>query len=194
MVYSKWMDFQVIFIAGPQGSGKGTQGKKLAERLGFLFWGMGDVLRQMQAQDPAFAEKVSLLNRGTLLPDELIIYLLKDRLPGLPRGKGIVFDGVPRRVGQAEFLIPFLREAGWKKMATIFLNLPRAECIKRLRTRAEHEMRGDDTPEAIETRFQYYDAAMLPTLEYLKRETTFIEVDGRPSIEEIAKNIDAALG
>lgn len=97
------MDLQVIFIVGPQGSGKGTQGKRLADKLGFLFWGMGDVLREIQS-DIVFASKIAMLNRGTLLPDDLIIEILKNRLPKIPAEKGIIFDGVPRRVGQAEFL------------------------------------------------------------------------------------------
>jgi adenylate kinase len=188
------MDFQVIFIAGPQGSGKGTQGKKLAAKLGFLFWGMGDVLREIQASDVVFGDKISSVDHGTLLSDEIIIGILKDRLAKVPQDKGIIFDGVPRRVGQAEFLIPFLRGQGRERMATIFLDLPRQESRKRLLIRAEHESRTDDTPEAIETRFEYYDETMTPTLAYLKKETTFITIDGRPSIEEIEKNIYTALG
>jgi adenylate kinase len=188
------MEFEVIFIAGPQGSGKGTQGKKLAEKLGFLFWGMGDVLREIQAQDIEFAQKLALLNHGTLLSDDMIVDILKQRVPLIPLEKGIIFDGVPRRVGQAEFLIPYLREHGREHMATIFLDLPREESIKRLSLRAQHEQRIDDTPEAIETRLQYYNETITPVFDYLKKETTFITIDGRPSADEIAANINEALG
>lgn len=79
-------------------------------------------------------------------------------------------------------------------MATIFLDLPREDCLKRLLLRSQSESRSDDTPAAIETRFEYYDETMMPTLEYLKKETEFITVDGRPSVDEIEKNIHAALG
>jgi adenylate kinase len=188
------MEFQIIFIAGPQGSGKGTQGKKLADKLGFLFFGMGAMLREIQAQDVPFAQRVSLLNGGTLLPDEIIIDILKQRLPLIPATRGIIFDGVPRRVGQAEFLVPFLRERGYSAMATLFIDLPRADSIKRLVFRAKNEERVDDTPEGIERRFEYYDATMPAVIEYLKRETKFIEIDGRPSPEEVEKVIDAELG
>src|SRR5665213_3682713 len=126
------MDFDIIFIAGPQGCGKGTQGKKLAEKLGFLFWGMGGILRDIRAEDPQFASRISLVDRGTLLPDEIIIDILKSRLATVPRDQGIVFDGVPRRLGQAEFLIPFLRDKGYQKMATVFIDLPREESMKRI--------------------------------------------------------------
>jgi adenylate kinase len=188
------MDFNIIFVAGPQGSGKGTQGKKLAEKLGFLFWGMGATLRDIQASDMQFAAKISLLDRGTLLPDGLIIDILKERLALMPKDQGIVFDGVPRRLGQAEFLVPFLRAQGREKMATVFIDLPREECMKRLLLRAASEKRNDDTPEAIENRFQSYDHEMAATAEYLKTETTFITVDGQPSADIVEKSIDDALG
>lgn len=188
------MEFNVIFVAGPQGSGKGTQGKKLAERLGFLYWGMGHVLREISKEDTPLAKKIDgIMNEGTLLSDEVIVEVMKDRLSVAPHERGIIFDGVPRTVGQAEFLVPFLRQEGWKNMATLFIDLPREESIKRLLSRAEHESRTDDTPEAIEKRFQDYDETMSPTVEYLKKETKFISIDGRPTVDEIAKNVEEAL-
>jgi adenylate kinase len=188
------MNFQIIFIAGPQGSGKGTQGKKLADKLHFLFFGMGGILRQIQAEDVQFAQRTSLLNGGTLLPDEIIIEVVKDRLASVPTNQGIVFDGVPRRIGQAEFLIPFLIGRGYDAMATVFIDLPREESIKRLALRAQNEQRADDTVDAIERRFEYYDEMMPPVIEYLKRETKFIEIDGRPASDVVEKAVDVALG
>jgi len=202
------MTFQAIFIAGPQGSGKGTQGKKLADKLGFLFWGMGGILREMQS-DVRFAQKIALLDKGTLLPDEIIVEILKERfaalpvasvpvgdaLPGsMPGNPGIVFDGVPRRIGQAEFLVPFLHERGYKNLATVFIDLPREESIKRLFLRAQDESRVDDTEEAIERRFAYYDETMPAVVAYLKDETEFFEIDGRPTADEVEKEVETALG
>ncbi len=188
------MDFQIIFIAGPQGSGKGTQGKKLADKLGFLFFGMGAILRQIQASDVQFAQKIKLLNDGTLLPDEVIIEILKARLASVPTSKGIVFDGVPRRIGQAEFLVPFLLGRGYGAMATVFINLPREDSVKRLALRAQNEQRLDDTTVAIQRRFEYYDETMPAVIEYLKEQTKFIEIDGRSTPDEVEKAVDAALG
>lgn len=189
--------FDIIFIAGPQGSGKGTQGKRLADKLGFLFWGMGGILRDMQS-DVAFASKTALLDKGTLLPDDVIVDILKEKLMAdsfsAANAHGIIFDGVPRRVGQAEFLVPFLRERGFHSFATVFIDLPRQDSIKRLMARAEKENRGDDTSEAIERRFEYYDETMPAVMEYLKKETTFIEIDGRPSADEVERSVDAAVG
>ncbi len=188
------MDFQIIFIAGQQGSGKGTQGKKLADKLGFLFFGMGAALLQLQAEDIQFAQKISLLNGGTLLPDDIIIEIVKERLLSVPTSQGIIFDGVPRRIGQAEFLVPFLRGRGYGAMATVFIDLPREDSIRRLALRAEHEQREDDTADAIELRFAYYDETMPAVIEYLKRETIFLAVDGRPTPDEVEKAVDRALG
>ncbi len=187
------MDFDVIFIAGPQGSGKGTQGKKLAERLQFFFFGMGGILREIERSGGPLAKKIAGLDKGTLLPDEIIIEILKARLPALASVKGIVFDGVPRRLGQAHFLVSRLREQGNARMATVFIDLPREESTKRLLLRAKTESRADDTPEAIERRFQYYDETMGPTVAFLKEESRFIQIDGRPSVEEIERSINAAL-
>jgi adenylate kinase len=188
------MDFDVIFIAGPQGSGKGTQGKKLADKLGFLFWGMGATLREIKEEHSPIAIQLDGVDGGTLLPDAIIIEILKDRLPRIPAGQKIIFDGVPRRLGQADFLVSYLREHGYKSMATIFLDLPREESVKRLLLRAKHEDRVDDTPEAIETRFKFYDFEMKPTLDYLRNETAFFDIDGSPSADEVEKSIDAAFG
>jgi len=188
------MDYNIIFIAGPQGSGKGTQGKRLAERLGFLYLEMGGMLRAIRASGSPLAEKISVMDRGVLLSDELIIEVLKDRLPQLPYEPGIIFDGVPRRIGQGQFLLEYVREHGMDKMATLFINVSREECVKRLMVRAKHEGRVDDTPEAMAQRFRDYDEAITPVMDYLKEHTTFVAIDGMPTPDEIAANINKALG
>ncbi len=188
------MEFDVVFIAGPQGSGKGTQGKKLAEKLDFLFWEMGATLRAILKTDTPLAKKITAIDRGTLLSDELIIEVLKDQLPLIPRDRGIIFDGVPRRLGQGQFLVEYWKEHGKPRMATIFIDVARDECIRRLLLRATHETRVDDTPEAIAQRFRDYDDAMKPAMDYLKEQTRFITVDGNVSPDEVAASINKALG
>jgi adenylate kinase len=140
------------------------------------------------------ADKIKAIDHGTLLSDELIIEVLKDQLPLIPSNKGIVFDGVPRRIGQGQFLVEYCQEKGWDKMATIFIDVPRDECIRRLLLRAEHEARADDTPEAITQRFKDYDAVMSAPMDYLMQHTTFITVDGSKSPDEVATEINMALG
>ncbi len=187
------MDFDVVFVAGPQGAGKGTQGKLLAEKLGFFFWDTGVILREIIREGGPLREKVSVSNQGTLLSDEVIIEVLKTRLPAIPPDQGIILEGVPRRMGQADFLLDYLKEKG-KRVTTVFINLPREESLRRLLLRAKKEGRADDTPEGIETRLRYYDEVIKPTIEYLREKTTFVEIDGSLSVPEVAKNINAALG
>lgn len=188
------MSYNIIFIAGPQGSGKGTQGKRLADKLGFLFWEMGGTLRSILASGSSLARKISAIDQGTLLSDELIIEVLKDQLPLIPHEQGIVFDGVPRRLGQGQFLVEYWKEHGMDVMATIFIDVPREECIRRLLLRAQHESRVDDTPEAIARRFRDYDETIKPAMDYLREHTMFITIDGTPAPDEIAANINKALG
>ncbi len=80
-----------VFLAGPQGSGKGTQGRLLAEKLGFLFWDTGAVLREMSKEKDELAKKLAAMNKGELLPDEVIIEILKERLVLMPLARGVVF-------------------------------------------------------------------------------------------------------
>ncbi len=119
--------------------------------------------------------------------------MLKDQLPLIPHDRGIIFDGVPRRLGQGKFLVEYCKEHGLDKMATIFIDVPREECIKRLLLRAEHESRVDDTPMAIAQRFKDYDDAIKPAMDYLKEQTAFITIDGTPAPDVIAESITMAL-
>jgi adenylate kinase len=188
------MDYNIIFIAGPQGSGKGTQGKRLAKKLGFLFWEMGGTLRKILASGSPLAQKIAAMNHGTLLSDELIIEVLKDQLPSIPHERGIIFDGVPRRLGQGQFLVEYLKGHGFDKMATLFIDLPREESMKRLLLRAQRESRVDDTPEAIAKRLDWSIKEMESAIDYLKKETTFIEIDGAPAPDIVTASIYKALG
>jgi adenylate kinase len=190
------MDFDTIFIAGPQGCGKGTQAKLLAQKTGFLCLGMGSMLREVLAEntDPALVGKVSAINKGILLADDVIIEVIKRKLATLTPSQGVILEGIPRRIGQADFVLDFFRKQGRKMPATILINIPREVSIQRLLLRAKNESRVDDTPEGIETRLKYYEDVIESTMEYLKTKTKFIEVDGTPSIGEVEKSIDTALG
>ncbi len=189
------MDYDIIFVAGPQGSGKGTQGKRLAEKLGFLFWEMGGTLRAILAEAGPLAGRIKAIDHGTLLDDDLIIEILKQKLPLIPAGSGVIFDGVPRRVRQSEFMVAWWRERGEEdRLATVYIDLSRDECKRRLLLRAETEGRADDTPEAIDRRFRDFDDEIHAAMEYLKDHTKFITIDGAPAPDAVAAAIEAALG
>jgi len=184
-----------IFMLGPQGSGKGTQARLLAEKLRFFFWEMGGILRANKDFVLANGETVGeIMNRGEYLSDPQLLEILNLKLPSIPADKGIIFDAIPRRIGQAEFILKWLAERGKKNLVTIFLNLPREESLRRLLLRAEIEKRPDDTPEAIQSRLKLYEEVTLPILDYMRANTEFIEIDGRPSVSEVTKDIDRAIG
>ena len=189
------MNLNTIFFIGPQGSGKGTQAKLLAKRLEFFYWEMGGILREVAASGSILGDKVKgLINSGTLLQDEDLYAVMQMRLNQISNTQGVIFDGIPRRLSQAEFLLDFLKTQGRENFTTLFIDLPKEESLKRLLLRAEIEKRPDDTKEKIEFRLQQYYKDTLPVVDYLKKTTTFMQIDGRPSIEDVAKNINYMLG
>lgn len=184
-----------IFMMGPQGSGKGTQARILSERLGFFHWDMGAILRQEHGFKLSTGQTVGeIIDTGTYLADPQLIEVIKDKLNELPADKGVIFDAVPRRIGQAQFLMDWLRAHGKSNFATIFLDLGREESIKRLMLRSKMENRVDDTPAGIENRLRQYQEATLPILDYMRQNTGFFAIDGRPPIPEVTAQINHALG
>lgn len=189
------MNLNTIFFIGPQGSGKGTQAKLLAKQLDFFYWEMGGILREVAAGDSILGIRIKqLIDSGILLQDDDLYMVVKMRLNEIPISKGVIFDGVPRRLGQAEFLLGFLKDQGRKDFTTLYVNLPKKKSMDRLLKRAEIEKRADDTREKIEFRLKQYEEETVPVLDYLKKNTAFLEIDGSKEIDEVAKNIRGALG
>ncbi len=187
-------NIDTIFFIGPQGSGKGTQARRLAERLGFFYWEMGGILRSVATEATSLGQRTKeLIDNGVLLPDDLLIEIIKTRLSTIPQDQGLIFDGVPRRLGQAEFLLDHLKQINHTKMVTIFLELQHEESINRLMLRAATEHRVDDSREAIELRLQQYEHDTVPVLAYLKQHTQFINIDGQPEIDIVTAAINQSL-
>lgn len=187
--------YDAIFVLGPQGSGKGTQARMLAEKLGFLLWDTGAVLRKNADVVTASGMRAGeILKVGRLFTDEELLSVVKRELENLPREKGIVFDGIPRRVGQAEFLLDMLKARGQVRLATVLIDIPKEESRSRLLLRARKEGRSDDTPHAIECRLAEYEASTVPTLGLLRTRTNLFEIDGRPSIDIVKGSVWHALG
>jgi adenylate kinase len=187
--------YDAIFILGPQGSGKGTQAKILAEKLGFLSWDTGAILRKNADKITSSGELAGdILKSGRLFTDEELMSVVKEELESLPQDQGIVFDSFPRRVGQEKVVLDFLAKRGKNSFATVLLQLPKEECLNRLMLRAEKEGRADDARAAIEKRLQEYEDKTVPMLDLLKSRTDFFEVDGRPAVPEVEKGVDRALG
>ena len=188
------MDFNAIIFIGPQGSGKGTQAKLFAGKLGFFYLGTGAMLREIATHGDELGKKVEkIIDQGKLLDDATIFEVVGEKVKAIPQDQGIVFDGIPRRVVQAEYLMSFLKSAGRGSVATIFLSLPHDESVNRLVKRAQIEGRKDDTRERIEFRLDQYEKETVPVLDYLKKTTRFFEIDGTPPPDGVTQEIARAL-
>lgn len=189
-----FLNYDAIFMVGPQGSGKGTQGKVLAKKINFFYWEMGEILREEAKKDTPFGRKVKgLIDTGHLLEDDELHRILNTELPEVIKHQRILFDGVPRRVGQGAYLIHYLTQNGFNTFATIVIDVPKEESVKRLLERAHHEFRTDDTPEKIEYRLDLYEKETLPVIKFLQGVGDLFTIDGVGSIEEITQRIDKAL-
>ncbi|MDO8516007.1 MAG: nucleoside monophosphate kinase [bacterium] len=185
----------VLILYGPQGSGKGTQAKILADKLGLFQWDMGAILRDEHDFKLTNGKTVGeIIDKGILLADPELLEVIKHLLPNISKDQGIIFDGIPRRIGQAKFLLDYLRSLGFVDFKTLFINVSREESMKRLMLRAQIQKRVDDTPESIERRLKQYDELTAPLLEYLKTQMDVITVNGDPPIPEVTKEINSALG
>ncbi len=191
----QYTQYDAIFMIGPQGSGKGTQGRVLAAAIDFFYWEMGGILREEAKKDTPFGRKVkSLIEAGYLLEGEDLFKVLQTELPEVMKHQRVLFDGVPRTVPQGVFLLHYLQQNGFTKFAAVHINIPEEETIKRLTVRAHHEFRVDDTPEKIKFRLELYRKETEPVLQLLQSVGQLYDVDGMGSVEEVTVRINNALG
>ena len=180
-----------ILILGPQGSGKGTQAKSIASLHDTPHVATGDILRTAVSEGAALGRRVHpILERGDLVPDELMVDLIRERLAD---EDGFVLDGFPRTVPQAEALDTMLDEIGKPLDAVILLMVSDEVATARLRARALAEGRADDSPEAIRNRLRLYHELTEPVVERYRADGTLVAVDGDRAIPEVAATIEEAL-
>jgi adenylate kinase len=183
-----------ILLLGPQGSGKGTQAKRIAAEYGIPHIATGDMLRAAIASGTALGLEVKpIYDRGELVQDELIIDLIRERLEEPDAAEGFVLDGFPRTMRQADELDSMLREIGRELTVVFALQVSDEICIERLLKRAREEQRTDDTPEAIRTRLELYHRETAPLIEHYRTLGLLIPIraDGTPN--EVFAEIQAAL-
>jgi adenylate kinase len=181
-----------ILILGPQGSGKGTQARLIAARHGIPHVATGDILRAAVAQGAELGRRVApVVEKGGLVPDDLMIELIRERLAG---EDGFVLDGFPRTVPQAEALDAMLAEIGKPLDAVLLLRVRDEVAVGRLEGRAAEEGRADDAPEAIANRLRHYHELTEPVVDRYRAAATLVEVDGERTVDEVAHEIGDALG
>lgn len=210
-----------ILIIGPQGSGKGTQAEKLIEKYGFAYVNMGGIFRSLKDKDTPLAKRATeFVEKGILVPDDIVIELINENLNGIDRLDGIIFDGFPRVLSQAQYFDKFLTEKDQKIDIVIYLTLTKDETLRRLGSRRTCSVCGkvfniitnppkkegicdacdgslivrtDETPEAIETRLSQFLEKTQPLIEYYKGRNIVEEVDGNRPIEVIFEDIVSRL-
>lgn len=183
-----------VVIFGPPGSGKGTQGQKIAEKYELEHVSTGELCRKAihtNTHEGVIAK--SYIDKGELVPDETIIDMLDSFLEKLPVGKGIIFDGYPRTVGQAEALTEIMKEHGTKVSVMLNLEVEREELLNRLAKRGETSGRSDDNSGTIQKRLEVYDERTLPVIDFYKKKRLYKAVQGVGDIEEIFDRACAIL-
>lgn len=177
---------KIIFL-GPPGAGKGTQAKQLAESLEIPHISTGDMLRSAIAQKTPLGQKAQkYVDAGELVPDELLVDLMRERLSQPDAQKGWILDGFPRTLQQGSFLDNLLQEMKQSPDVILNLEVPNEELIQRLLARG----RRDDTEETIRRRLEVYWEQTQPLLDYYRDRKGFYSVNGNLPPEEVTQSLE----
>lgn len=186
-----------IIIFGAPGSGKGTYSDMIVEKYGMGHISTGDVLRaQIKAETELGKMAQGYINNGQLIPDALMIDILAKTYDEMPAGKGVIFDGFPRTIAQAEALKKMLAERGQSVNIMLDLDVPEDELMKRLIKRGQESGRADDNEETIKKRLTVYHSQTAPLIDWYKNEKLYAHIKGIGELEtitaDVCKAIDAA--
>jgi adenylate kinase len=183
-----------ILLLGPQGSGKGTQARRIASEHGLAHVATGDMFRAAIAKRTPLGIQVEpILAAGQLVPDELTIGLIRERLEEDDARNGFVLDGFPRNAVQADALDDLLTELG-RPLDVIFeFQVPDGVCIERLRKRAKEEGRVDDTPEVIAERLRIYHTETAPLIDHYRATGKLVGIHADRPVDDVWSEIQQAL-
>ena len=183
-----------VLLLGPQGAGKGTQGKLIAAEYGVPHVATGDMLRAAMAEGTELGRRVQpIYDAGDLVPDDLMIALIRERLGADDASEGFVLDGFPRTMPQAEALEEMLREIGRELDVVLEFQLEDEVGRERMLRRAAEEGRADDTPEAIDRRLALYHAETEPLVEYYRSRGNLVGIHADRPVAEVFGEIQQAL-
>jgi adenylate kinase len=187
-----------IILLGPPGAGKGTQARYLVEKYGIVQLSTGDMLRAaVQAGTPVGLKAKEFMDAGNLVPDEVVVGIIADRIEEPDCANGFILDGFPRNVPQAEALDKMLSDKGLQLHCVIEVKVDESILVERIRNRIaetpEAERRSDDTEETLLKRLDVYRAQTAPLLPYYQAQDKLKTVDGMKPIGEVSSQIDAAL-
>ena len=185
------MENSIVALLGPPGSGKGTQAARLQHRLGFVPLATGDLLRGARAAGTDLGRRASeYMDRGELVPDDLIVAMIRDELANLD-GKPVLLDGFPRTVAQADALEDGLQARSRQLSDVLLVDVPDDVVIERISDR--HEGRDDDDPETVRQRLRVYHRETEPLVAYYGDRGLLRRVDGTRDPDEVEDAIRSAL-
>ena len=180
---------QDLILIGRQGSGKGTQGKLLAEKFGYKIFVTGDELRAIAKEDSELGREVkAITERGDLVSNEIVMAIVANFIQNLEEGVQVIYDGIPRSMDQRETLEAELKKAG-RDFVALEIRLSTDEAFERLIKRAELEGRADDNPESIRKRIDNFEKHTAPIIEHWNAQEKLISVDGNQSIDDVTQEI-----
>ena len=183
-----------LLVLGPQGSGKGTQAKRISAAHGIPHVSTGDMFRAAVTVGTELGRRVEpILASGDLVPDDLTVALIRERLSEQDARDGFVLDGFPRNLAQAEALDGMLAEIGRGLDAVLFFDLSDELAVERIRGRALDEGRDDDSPDAIARRLAIYHEQTELVVERYRATGKLVPLHAARSIEEVSTEIEAAL-
>lgn len=184
-----------IVIFGAPGSGKGTQSAKIVDLYGLYHISTGEVLRDQIARGTELGKIAdSFISKGNLIPDDLMVSILEDVLNTYAsEAKGVVFDGFPRTIPQAEALKALLEKRGEELTAVIGLEVPEEELTRRMLQRGKDTGRADDTPETIANRLEVYHSQTHPLREFYTNSGEYVAINGSGVVDEIFAEITRGI-
>ena len=185
-----------IVLFGPPGAGKGTQSTFLIEKYGLVHLSTGDLLRaEIKAESDLGVQAKELMDNGELVPDAIVIGMIRNKMEAHLDAKGFVFDGFPRTKAQAEALDEMLSVKEEPIVAMLALEVPEVELVKRLLGRGATSGRTDDKDEAIiQNRIREYEAKTAPLKAYYSAQNKYKAIDGMGDITEITGRLVKAIG
>ena len=183
-----------LLVLGPPGAGKGTQAKRLAADRGIPQIATGDMLREAMANETPLGRQVKpIYDSGELVPDDLMVALIRERLQAPDTGAGFVLDGFPRTIPHAESLDEMLAGIGRRLSGVLEFQLDEETAVSRLLGRAAEEGRSDDTPDVIRNRMQVYREKTEPLVAYYLARSILVGVDAGGTVDTVRAEIERVL-
>jgi adenylate kinase len=184
-----------VIILGPPGSGKGTQGMILARRLGLVRIATAELLSDAVRQDTVLGrEAKTYMDQGSMVPDEIVMRLVRAQLESPPAAGGVILDGFPRTIRQAEAIDRMLAAQGTGTRIVLLFDVPEEELVRRLLARASATPGSKETREAIRHRLDLYRRSTAPLVGYYRELGVLTIVHGTGTVEEVADTVRRIVG